>query len=380
MNVVFLDCTQNYTFQFSAGNKKVELLAKGLTEQGVHCHIINGIEGTKKVSEKTETTQPGIGTVTTYPAPRIPRTGFIVNYSTLKADLIRFRETDRNYLILAGAYIHIYRRYVRLGKKLGYKVVVISHEWLPTCHRDSALVRHMFKIYANTFGNDVDGILPISEYIIERIKKFNKPYLKTPILAEFPAQQPERQDNKQFAYCVFVDYRRVIDMVINAYRQYRSESGNPHSLILILTGDTRKIDSVREYIAANGLENDCIVKTAVPYAELEDIFRESSALLIPLDPDNEQDTARFSQKIAEYLASGSPVLTNNVGEIRNYFTPGQDVITFEYSESGLAKAFSQIEIHSVDLNKIATNGFNLGKTEFNYASFAPKLITFLRSL
>ena len=45
MNIIFLDCTQNYGFQFSAANTKTELLAKGLAFAGNNCIIHNGLTG-----------------------------------------------------------------------------------------------------------------------------------------------------------------------------------------------------------------------------------------------------------------------------------------------------------------------------------------------
>ena len=38
-NFIFLDSTQNYPLEFSAGNSKVEIMAKGLIEQARKVYV-----------------------------------------------------------------------------------------------------------------------------------------------------------------------------------------------------------------------------------------------------------------------------------------------------------------------------------------------------
>ena len=69
----------------------------------------------------------------------------------------------------------------------------------------------------------VDGILPISEYIINKIRHFNKPYIKVPVLADFDesdnleAEQRCAEEKSFFLYCVYAAYTRVIYFIIDAY-------------------------------------------------------------------------------------------------------------------------------------------------------------------
>ena len=79
-------------------------------------------------------------------------------------------------------------------------------------------------------------------------------------------------------------------------------------------------------LAAVKIEDFVIFIQQIPYVELIEIYESSLGLLIPLDPNSLADIARFSQKIAEYLSSSRPVITNNVGEIPYYFTDRKDII------------------------------------------------------
>ena len=48
------------------------------------------------------------------------------------------------------------------------------------------------------------------------------------------------------------------------------------------------------------------------------MYKNATAHLIPLS-NSIQDTARFPNKISEYLASAKPIITTDVGEIKHYF-------------------------------------------------------------
>ena len=84
MNVVFLDCTQNYGFQFSAANTKTELLAKGLTLAGNKCVIHNGLTGCRNLSKREGKEIDNVGTIITYPLHKLPIISFVKNIPSLK--------------------------------------------------------------------------------------------------------------------------------------------------------------------------------------------------------------------------------------------------------------------------------------------------------
>lgn len=383
MNVVFLGCTQNYSYQFSAANTKVGFLCCGLNAAGCRTSVINGVGGMKGQIKPSNSSSPFIHEIITYPYTD-PLLGWIGNMRILKKDLQRlYIPDDINIVVLSNAYLYIYNAYVKLAHKLGYKVAVISHEWLPTVKRKYWIQNLNAKIYASTFGNKVEAILPISEYIIKKIEHFNKPYLKTPILGDFsnePKIQFSTDESTGFVYCVYAFYFRVISKILRAYKQYIKLSSAPLPLTLVLSGPEQAIDRIRKEIQALMLSDRVIIHSKVKYDELIQMYERANALIIPLDPDQEQDSARFSQKIAEYLSSGSPIISNDVGEIKNYFLHGENIFIAEYTVEGFATAFKWIESNPIKARQIGYNGYTLGKKEFNLYSFSKKLISFFEKL
>ena len=113
---------------------------------------------------------------------------------------------------------------------------------------------------------------------------------------------------------------------------------------------------------------------------LMDLYANALALIIPLDPGNIQDEARFSQKIAEYLSSGSPIISNNVGEIRYYFKDKENIILCDYDIDGFVEVFKWVTRNPDKAKQIGVNGLNLKKKEFDYRELGDRLHKFMQSL
>ncbi len=379
MNIIFLGCTQNYGHQFSAANTKVELLAKGLTIKGNNCMINNGITGCKDIAEREELKISGVGTIVTYPLRKYNQVvGYIKNLPDLRHDLKKFADKkEKNILVLLTPYIHIYLLYIILGRMCGYKIVTISHEWLPTIKRKFWIQNLSSKIYSKTFAWGIHGILPISHYIWQRVEHFGKPMLMTPILAEYPNEVLDTKKKQEFVYCVYAFYYRVIAKIIDSYKLYRTISSHPYGLTLVLSGSDSQIKRVQDYIRSLSLQDNIQIRSKLPYAELFSLYQSASSLIIPLDPKSEQDKARFSQKIAEYLSTGTPVISCNVGEIPYYFKDRENIILSDYSIDGFAKTFLWVEENTSQLSAIGYAGFKTGNMCFNYVLFGDKLHNFL---
>lgn len=378
-NVFFLDVTQNYGYSFSAGNTKMEFVAKGLILEGDSCVFHNGLNGTSIVTEKTVIEKKGIGKVITLKRKGSLLISWLFNIRSLYQDLKQsYCEECVNTVFLGNVDMHLFVTYCILSRLCGYRISCISHEWAT-----SISTLHLFKrpfawLYSHTFAYFADSVLPISEYIIQKISHFKKPYHKLPILGDFSKKTNlEIPKTNSVVYCVSADYYRVILPIIDAYSQYKNEVPNPFDLILVLGGTDNGVKVVSNYIKENQLLESIIIKRKIPYEELMNLYKSAQALLIPLDPQSEQDKARFSQKIAEYLSTGTPVISNNVGEIPFYFKDREDIVLCDYSQEGFVSAFTWISEHQNEAQKIGINGFKTGEREFNYIIEGKKLHDFL---
>ena len=381
LNVLFVDTTENYGYCFCASNTKVEFMARGLVEQGASVTIINSVVGNKYVSERTVIHKKDVGNVFSYPKKGNQLVSWFKNRKCLERDIASLKKNDaKNVIILEVADFHIYMLYCHIARKFGYKVVVISHEWLPTVTTVHPLRRPSNALYTKLFGKYVDGILPISEYIIEKIKPFGKPYIKVPVLSEFNGKFTEKNDCRYFMYCVSGDYFSVIKTVLDAFKLFKNVDSKDYKLILVLSGTEKSIRAVGDYAEEKGLNSNMEIRRQLPYDELCRLYKNASALLIPLNPDSEQDHARFSQKIAEYVSSSAPIISCSVGEVPMYFKDKESAILCDYSEQGFENAFCWVAVHENEARRIVLNGYDIGDKYFNYKVVGGELYRFLNKI
>lgn len=376
-NVVFLGCTNDYGRAFSACNTKVEFMARGLSECGDRCYIHNGGAGSQTISIPKYEMAEGIGTVVNYSAKGAWFISPFRNHRLLVNDLKKWYRSDmNNWVIVEAPYLPFYYLNIRAARESGYKVGVIAHEWLGSFNNKNSIVRWLNHKYADVFGYSVDVILPISEYIIEKIQKFNKPYLKVPVEADFSSPILSQEKEPFFLYCVSAEYLRVIGIVLEGFMTF-CQKHQDYKMILVLTGSQLAIDKVYSIVRYKQLDDFVEIRHKIPYKELLNLYGASLGLVVPLDPNCEQDKARFSQKIAEYLSSGTAIISNYVGEVRSYFSDKENIILCDYSSNGFYSAFSWIASNKYQADMIGKNGFELGKNNFDYKLCGKQLHEFL---
>jgi len=379
-NVVFLGCTQGYGYKFSAGNIKTEYLIRGLTIQGDTCSVINNLCGLSYL-QKDEIKNNDYTRIISYKQRGPVVISWILNYKRLFCDLKRLRnDSQNNVAILELPDFHIFIAKVIAVKRLKYKVAIISHEWGPTFQN----VRHIRKLsiwlYSKLFGYFSDGILPISDYIRDKIVKFKKPILMIPITGEYKSITEHQQTENYYVYCGQADYFRIYNIIIEGFNIHRMQFPDS-KLLLILSGKQALIDIARSTIKEKQLGECVFILQDVSSYNLLEIYKKALALLIPLDANNHQDQARFPQKIAEYISTHRPIVTNSVGEIPKYFVNMKSAIfSFEFSSRGIAESLNYCRQNPQKLNEIGEAGFQVGVSNFDYVCIGRKLSLFLTNL
>lgn len=380
MNFIFLGTTNNYPFSFSANNTKTELLARGLFELGHNVSIISGILGEKEETDiKTGKTAYGFNYVllprykSTYQTIK-NNTSFISNF--LKE---HYKMGEKNIIILEFSICLIFFLNLIICRKRNYRVIHILTEW-PLSFKLSKLKHCDAYLYLNVFGWFVDGILPISNALANKVKKFHKPLLKIPILADYTTQYNSISNfcKPYFVFCASARYVRLLEFIIESYKIYNKDYSD--ILYLVLYGSDNDIERIKQIIFNNNLSNNIIIKCKLSSNELQELYRNAQALLIPLNPSNNQDKYRFSQKIAEYLSSSTPIVTTPVGEVANYFNKDNAYLIDEFTPNAYANAMKYISSHKSESIVKGNNGYNLGVKEFNYKIYGLKLSEFVKSI
>lgn len=379
-NIIFLGVTDNYPLMFSANNSKNELIAKALMKEGYSVTIVNSILGFKGLNNKYRYSTEG--EINAY---IFPEKGLIQIWKNL-LDLYRilnenYNNNQSNYIFIGYTYFPLFLLNVLYAKILNYKTIVLITEWHLFFENIKLLRKIDYFLFDKFFGYFVDGILPISKYILNKVVHFRKPILIIPILADFSQSRMNinldvSSTNRYFLYCGNVVYFPVIDFIIRSYKLFSDEGGDT-KLYLILSGPQEGFIKVNQLIKDLNLFAYINIVSNLSHCELTFYYENALALLIPLRQ-KKQDTARFPHKIGEYLASGRPIITGNVGEVGRHFEHEVNAfLAAEYTPEAYSAIMECIERNISIANKVGENGRKLGLTKFNFEDYGELISNFL---
>lgn len=375
MNVVIM-VSDGYPLKFSANNSKGEFIAMGLKEAGCKVSMIDNPLGTNGIQElKSGVSENGI------PYYILPKNCFWKNIKTIWRVLKETKEPEKNHLLLGMSYLPIYLVTVTIAMILGYKRSTLFHEW----HISMKYSNMAFQIEAwlrdKCFGYFLNLIFPISHFLEGKCSPFGKKTFLLPVLASYERKANLELSPKHFTYCGHAGYLLRNTLLLDAFKLLIEDTSNQEiSLQLVLVGNSEQLDDVNKMITTYGLTSCVSIKSQLPQSELYKIYDSSIGLIIPLDPSSLQDTARFSQKIAEYVASKRPIITNSVGEIPYYFKHMESAVIVPYDAMGFYSGMDVLLKNKQLSDEIGLNGFVVGMNSFNYKVVGRKVKEIMESL
>lgn len=378
-NFIFLNVTSNYPKQFTAGNTKMEYMALGIKKLGSRVCAINTIcSYTKENKDETGISEKGIEYITFNSHKR-----FKCLYNIIKTyKLLKGKKTDgHNAVIMATSHTYKMLIDIYVAKLAGYKTLFLFHEWR------SALKMHSIFHKIDAWLKDhfvirfFDAYLPISHFLLEKCNEVSKKKKKliVPILADYANEPAQHIIKPQFSYCCGVWYMMRNTLLLDAM-DLLVKVHQDAQMVLVLSGNEKDIELFKESIKDRPSANNIIIKTKVPFDELNAIYSSSSGLIIPLDPGSIADIARFSQKVAEYVATGRPIITNAVGEIPYYFDDRKSAYIVDYTAEGFSNAMLEMIEDKKKAAAVGRLGFQVGLENFDYRINALKLIEFTKDL
>ncbi len=221
----------------------------------------------------------------------------------------------------------------------------------------------------------VDGVINISTFLEDHVQKINKklPTVKIPPICDFKYFKTVKKENESGDYLLFcgsTGYYDVIDLIINSYKT--SDLGkNNIKLILILSGSLDRVEKE--------IENDDNIEVLsnLEYEKLVSFYKGAKALLIPLR-DTIEDTARFPNKICEYFASESIIITTNYGEVKYYFEDSKNSFVSEsFTVNDYAQKLNLVLSDEAVLSSIRKESMETGRKYFDNYSYEDKLKEFV---
>lgn len=275
-------------------------------------------------------------------------------------------------------------RYSLLSASIGFPIVLNLVEMASSIeNRTFFLTKFNDYVFDKWVIKLFQGALPISDKLVEYYRSVApaKPCMKLPVICDFDLFGNIKKEASEpyFLYCGSIGFIQVANFVLGAYR--RTTGNNKVKLYMIVSG--RKVDQIallQQKIDAMFSDQQVKLFSNIPYEQLTRLFTNAQALLIPLRP-SLQDTARFPHKIGEYLATGNPVITTDVGEIKTYFEDEKTaLVAASYSEEAFSDKMEYVLANPEQSIEIGLNGRELGLKEFHYKSYGIVIRSFLQQV
>jgi len=303
-------------------------------------------------------------------------------YKSILNEIFFFSKIKPNYAILSTKNIANLMFYKLLSKCFNTKVVLIYHEFPFALSRKNILTKANYYLFDKLFLKFIDGILPISDFLIDYIKK-KKPgisFLKIPVLVDcqtFHNMSKLPNLEKYFLFVGSAAYYEIIEFIIDSFILVKN---NVYKLYLITNGNTNEINRIKEKIKLCDNSNRIKLFSSLDYTELVKYMYNSCGLLIPIR-NNIRDISRFPHKLGEYLASGCPVVTTRFGEPAKYLINEYSaLIATKYENKDFAAKMYYIINNPEIAEKIGLKGKELCFKLFNYTTYSEKLKIYLLSI
>jgi len=243
------------------------------------------------------------------------------------------------------------------------------------------------RLFCNHGFRFMDGVLPISSYLAEKVSEYNRrtgrriPHLLVPILTDVEdADIAEGEPGNYVLFCSGPGYLNLMLMVLNSYEIVR-HMGHQCDLVFVgLDNRTTEANVVLTEAKRLGCAEGIHFPGYVAWDELKRLFANAAALLIPL-PDDEQSRSRFPSKIGEYLSSARPVIATEVGDIGCYLQDGHNAFV---AKPGDVRAFAnKIEFvleHPELAAQVGQRGRETAKENFDFRRHGIRLLRFIETV
>jgi len=306
----------------------------------------------------------------------IKLTSFIHEYKTIRR-INKERKID--WLNIYTQYFGIFIIYYLFSKIFKFKTILHYVELRSKFNSRSFLYRLNDLLFDKVAILLCDKIIPISTILNEYLLTA-RPNVKTLIIPPicdfkyFSSIIPENYNNKEyFIFCSSNSYEEVIKFTIKSF--LKMKNNQDITLHLVINGQIGD-DSILQLIKENS--EKIILFSNLKYEDLISKYKGSLAAIVPLR-NSLQDSARFPQKICEFLASNIPIITTSFGEINNYFKDGINaVIATEFNVEIFTKKLDWAISHKEELKIISANSYLTGLKHFDIKSYSFKLDNFIK--
>ncbi|MDF9796750.1 glycosyltransferase involved in cell wall biosynthesis [Catalinimonas alkaloidigena] len=385
---------QPYPIGFASTNR-VHLYAKGMVEAGHEVDIFIPIppsENSYLKNDKVKGHNEGI--TYHYTANRTKRsTSFIGRrlhdiWGVFNAGIQLFRDRRHSHalILISTEPFHIlFFRFIANISKLVYLTECNEYPFVFNTSGSIRSSRWFQKFYIKRLISLYDGLIVISN----NLKSFYEEqigdkvsYALIPVLVdcqEFTSIPANKESYVAYAGNLSQDKDGLYTQ-LEAFAQASRKFPELKFYIIGKAQRQQTKEKADEIIKELKIQDKVIFTGFISRKKLVSIFRNASALML-YKPDSIQAEYCFPSKTAEYLASGSPVVTTSTGELKNYLTHEISALLSDPNDkealaSNLIKVLSDVNL----AKRISENGYEIASNNFDYHVQSQNIINFISEL
>lgn len=234
----------------------------------------------------------------------------------------------------------------------------------------------------------VKGVIVISSFLREwaeqEKKRMNSHFriLELPILVDVDEQQPMNFDPEN-PYVLFAgspSYDQTIQFILSAMTTVWKIHPECRLVITGCKPGEPVSESINKMVREQRLEGRIELAGYLSRSDLLLRYSRAIALVIPLF-DDIRSRARFPTKIGEYLASGRPIVTTNVGEVARYFVDRENAyVCAPGNPNSYGRKIIEVLNNSEESIRVGVEGRQTAEKHFHYSIHTRRLANFFRLL
>ncbi|OGQ98719.1 MAG: hypothetical protein A2505_02040 [Deltaproteobacteria bacterium RIFOXYD12_FULL_55_16] len=241
-------------------------------------------------------------------------------------------------------------------------------------------------LYTNYFYKCFNGMLVISQplyvYFKQKIR-CNAELLLVPIIVDIDEFKMSVQEGMPSSIVYCGNFTQSQDGVLTLLEAFKSVTERFDQVSLCLVGDTvSKVDkeNVLNLIKKLSIEDKVVLTGYVSREKLRELLCQATVLVLA-KPSSLQADYCFPSKLAEYLATGNPVVVTKVGVIQEYLFDGDNAFLVEPdSPDVLAKKLEFVLLNPELAGNVGQSGRKTAVREFSYKVQAKRIVEFAKKI
>ena len=226
------------------------------------------------------------------------------------------------------------------------------------------------------------GIIVISTSL-KKFYKIKKKITLIPIIVDIARFKHKSKEKKHPVFQIgfvgsLADKKDKIFVILDTVKSLNS-NGIKADLNLFGPASNTTINKLYKKIKKLRIENNVHYYGQIGFDNIPEILAFQDILLL-IRPKNLQNKYGFSTKLAEYLASGVPVLTSNVGDIPLYLEDNKSAFIIDKNDLSSLRISSRLITLIKEpslIKKVSKCGFEVCKSYFNYTLYSNSLLNLL---